>query len=63
MAPQPDALGRSRIGYLAGVDADDLWERGRGVWKAKLPSVAAADLALLVYEGLIVGVGTIAGRR
>lgn len=33
-APQPDPLGRDRIGYLQGLDPFELWERGRGVWKA-----------------------------
>lgn len=43
-APQPDPLGRERIGYRPGLSTAELWERGRGVWKAKLVSVAECDL-------------------
>ncbi|ROR76132.1 hypothetical protein SAMN06295974_3720 [Plantibacter flavus] len=60
-APSPDALGRTRIGFLPGLAPVDLWERGRGVWKASLPNVAAAELALLVANGVVVAVGTIDG--
>ena len=60
-APQPDPLGRQRTGFAEGVSGYELWERGRGVWKAKLPNVAAADLALLVHEDRVVGVGSVDG--
>lgn len=62
-APQPDPLGRTRIGYLPGLAPHELWARGRGVWKAKLPNVAAAELAVLVADGIVVGIGTIDGVR
>ena len=60
-APKPDPFGRSRIGYLTGLTVHELWERGRGVWKAKLPNVAAADLVLLVANDVVVGAGSIDG--
>lgn len=60
-APQPDPLGRQRVGYADGASGYELWERGRGVWKAKLPNVSAADLALLVHEDRVVGVGSVDG--
>lgn len=60
-APSPDALGRARIGFLPGLALAELWERGRGIWKASLPNVAAAELALLVADGIVVAVGTIQG--
>ncbi|MEO7014938.1 MAG: hypothetical protein ABI130_09405 [Leifsonia sp.] len=60
-APQPDPLGRERIGYKPGLTVNELWERGRGVWKVKLPNVAAADLLVLVADGVVVGVGSIDG--
>ena len=60
-APQPDPLGRHRIGYADGASGYELWERGRGMWKAKLPSVSAADLAVLVHEDRVVGVGAVDG--
>lgn len=60
-APQPDPLGRIRIGYRPGADPFEVWERGRGVWTAHLDIVAKSDLLVLVHEGVVVGVGSIAG--
>lgn len=62
-APQPDPLGRDRIGYRDGLTTAEVWERGRGVWKAKLPRVADAELLVLVAGGTVVGVGSIDGVR
>lgn len=60
-APQPDPLGRARLGYVDGLTTGELWERGRGVWKARLATVAEADLAVLVARGTVQLVGTIDG--
>lgn len=60
-APQPDPLGRQRVGYAPDCSGYELWERGRGVWKAKLPNISAADLAVLVHEDRVVGVGSVDG--
>lgn len=60
-APQPDPLGRARIGYAAGMSAAALWDRGRGVWKAKLTSVAESDLVIIAHAGTVVLVGTVDG--
>lgn len=60
-APQPDPLGRSRVGYKAGLSPEALWERGRGVWKAKLTAVADRDLLVLTHHGVVVLVGTVDG--
>lgn len=60
-APQPDPLGRPLIGYSNGLTVDELWARGRGVWKAKHASVAAAALVVLVHDDVVRLVGTIDG--
>jgi len=60
-APQPDPLGRERIGYLAGADADELWERGRGVWTVDLDVIAKTDLLVLTYDDVVVAVGSVDG--
>ena len=60
-APQPDPLGRDRVGFIAGLSTHDLWERGRGVWKAKLSTVAEANLLVIVAEGTVQLVGSIDG--
>lgn len=60
-APQPDPLGRARIGFAPGLTTSELWERGRGLWKAKLPNVAASDLVLLVADDVVVLAGTVGG--
>jgi hypothetical protein len=60
-APQPDALGRSRIGYAPGLDASELWERGRGVWRARLEKVADAQLLLIASAGTVVLAGSVTG--
>lgn len=60
-APQPDPLGRARLGYVDGLTTGELWDRGRGVWKARLATVAEADLAVLVARGTVQLVGAIDG--
>ena len=58
-APQPDPLGRTHVGYAEGITPDALWERARGVWKAKLATLAECALAVIVHNGVVVGVGTV----
>jgi hypothetical protein len=58
-APQPDALGRHLIGYAEGLNPTELWDRARGVWKAKLTTLADCALAVVVHNDLVVGVGTV----
>jgi hypothetical protein len=58
-APQPDPLGRAHIGYAAGLAPAELWDRARGVWKAKLATLAECTLAVIVYNDTVVGVGTV----
>lgn len=60
-AEQPDALGRNRIGYAPNLPTPELWERGRGVWKAKLTTVAECDLVILAHKGTVVLVGSVDG--
>ncbi|WP_340541036.1 hypothetical protein [Nocardioides sp. GXZ039] len=60
-APPGDALGRDLIGYAEGLSPAQLWLRGRGVWKARLDKVADCALALIVYDGRVVQVGTVEG--
>lgn len=60
-APQPDPLGRNRIGWAEGLDLQGLWERGRGVWKVDLAAIAEADLVVLVADDLVRLVGAING--
>lgn len=60
-APQPDPLGRLLIGYSDGLTAAELWTRGRGVWKAKLATVAEAALVVLVHDDVVRLVATVDG--
>lgn len=58
-APQPDPLGRAHVGYVAGLAPAELWDRARGVWKAKLATLAECAMAVIVYNDTVVGVGTV----
>ena len=60
-APQPDPLGRERVGFRDGLPTEAVWERGRGVWKAKLATVAEADLLVIVAQGIVQLVGSVDG--
>lgn len=60
-APQPDALGRDRIGFAHGLPTAELWERGRGVWRARLDKVSDAQLLLIASGGIVVMAGSISG--
>ena len=60
-APQPDPLGRDVVGFTEGLTAAELWDRGRGVWKAKLATVAEAELLVVVASERVQLVGTVDG--
>jgi hypothetical protein len=64
-AAQPDPLGRAFTGYAEGLTQSELWDRGRGVWRARLASVAEAQLAVIVapVSEVVVAVGTVDGVR
>lgn len=56
-----DALGRERVGYREGASANELWQRGRGVWRMQPDRVIASQLLLISHAGIIRLVGTIDG--
>ncbi|MFC9557358.1 zinc-ribbon domain-containing protein [Rhodococcus sp. NPDC056960] len=56
-----DPLGRTHVGYTAGLPPQELWERGRGVWKLRADHVAASTIVLIVYDRTVVLVASIAG--
>lgn len=60
-ASQPDPLGRDKVGFADGLNTAELWERGRGVWKAKLATLSEAELLVVVANGRVELVGTVDG--
>jgi len=56
-----DALGRERVGFREGASANELWQRGRGVWRMQPDRVIASQLLLVAHAGIIRLVGTIDG--
>lgn len=61
-APQPDPLGRGRIGYFPGISEAEAWERGRAVWKLNPQVVLTKDeLQVVNTSGLVLAVGEITG--
>lgn len=56
-----DALGRERVGYREGASANELWQRGRGVWRMQPDRVIASQLLLIAHAGVVRLVGTIDG--
>lgn len=56
-----DALGRERVGYREGASANELWQRGRGVWRMQPDRVIASQLLLIAHAGIVRLVGTIDG--
>lgn len=60
-APQPDPMGRSRIGYQEDLSTEELWDRGRGCWVLKPERALEADLLVLAHAGRVVLVGTVNG--
>ncbi|EKT80491.1 hypothetical protein WSS_A21993 [Rhodococcus opacus M213] len=60
-AAPADPLGRTHIGYAPELTPQELWERGRGVWKFRADHVAASTIVLIVSDKTIVLVGSITG--
>ena len=60
-APPTDPLGRSRVGYSQDLTPAELWERGRGAWKAKARNIVACDVLLITHGGIVEMAGTIEG--
>lgn len=56
-----DALGRERVGFREGASANELWQRGRGVWRMQPDRVISSQLLLISHAGTIRLVGTIDG--
>lgn len=56
-----DALGRERVGYREGASANELWQRGRGVWRMQPDRVIASQLLVIAHAGIVRLVGTIDG--
>jgi len=56
-----DALGRERVGFREGASANELWQRGRGVWRMQPDRVIASQLLLIAHAGIVRLVGTIDG--
>lgn len=56
-----DALGRERVGFRQGASANELWQRGRGVWRMQPDRVIASQLLLIAHAGIIRLIGTIDG--
>ncbi|GAA2051751.1 hypothetical protein [Leifsonia soli] len=54
---------RELIGYRDGLDATELWNRGREAWKMRAEKVLACELLLISHAGVIRMVGTVEGIR
>ncbi|AWK76987.1 hypothetical protein CBI38_36910 (plasmid) [Rhodococcus oxybenzonivorans] len=60
-AEPDDPLGRTHVGYAPGLTSQELWERGRGIWKFRADHVAASKIMLLVHDKTVVLVASITG--
>ena len=60
-APGDDPFGRTHLGYDRDLTPQELWARGRGVWKLRADHVAASTIALMVHDKTVVLVGSITG--
>ena len=49
-AEPDDPLGRTHVGYAPGLTPQELWERGRGVWKFRADHVAASTIVLMAVS-------------
>jgi hypothetical protein len=56
-----DPLGRTHLGYAPELPPQELWERGRGVWKLRADHVAASTIVLVVYDRTVVLVASVTG--
>jgi broad specificity phosphatase PhoE len=54
---------RDLIGYRDGLDARQLWNRGREAWKMRAEKVLGCELLLISHGGIIRMVGTVEGIR
>ena len=60
-ADSDDPLGRTHVGYAPDLPPQELWERGRGVWKFRADHVAASTIVLMVHDRTVVLVASITG--
>ncbi len=60
-AIQPDSMGRTHTGFRAGLSVDELWDRGRGLWKSSADRLLASSVLIIVYQRAVQMVGTIDG--
>ncbi|MHA4854921.1 zinc-ribbon domain-containing protein [Rhodococcus sp. MSC1_016] len=60
-AESDDPLGRTHVGYAPELTPQELWERGRGVWKFRADHVAASTIVLMVHDKTVVLVASITG--
>ncbi|MHA4854419.1 hypothetical protein L1080_033530 [Rhodococcus sp. MSC1_016] len=56
-----DPLGRTHVGYAPDLTPQELWERGRGIWKFRADHVAASTIMLLVHDKTVVLVASVTG--
>jgi hypothetical protein len=54
---------RDLIGYREGLEARQLWNRGREAWKMRAEKVLGCELLLISHGGIIRMVGTVEGIR
>ncbi|MCX4681753.1 hypothetical protein OG413_41870 [Streptomyces sp. NBC_01433] len=61
-APDGDDLGRTFLGWRAGMSEDEAWEAGRGVWKFRADRALAQQEAQIINtEGIVLAVARITG--
>ncbi|WLF51367.1 zinc-ribbon domain-containing protein (plasmid) [Rhodococcus opacus] len=60
-ADTDDPLGRTHVGYARDLTPQELWERGRGIWRFRADHVAASKIVLLVHDKTVVLVASITG--
>lgn len=58
-----DSDAHELIGYRDGLDATELWNRGREAWKMRAEKVLACELLLISHAGIVRMVGTVEGIR
>ncbi|WP_277212315.1 hypothetical protein [Isoptericola croceus] len=61
-ADPDDALGRTVVGWWPGMDEDEAWASGRGVWKLNADRVLENDEVQIVNtEGTVLAIARITG--
>lgn len=63
LATADDGLGRREVGYREGLSAQELWDRGRGLWKLNADKAMQSDVLLIAHSGVTVMVGAITGLQ